>query len=88
MHTESRALGHFQSAGDWPVNLVIRLTPVRRTASSISSPTEDDEQFLVCDRCHNSEEVVVAMFEILPVKKQWALCGPCSRQLPVGFVKV
>jgi len=40
---------------------------------------------LTCDRCHDDEEHVVAIMEILALQLTWGLCGPCARELPSGF---
>jgi hypothetical protein len=40
---------------------------------------------LICDRCQDSSELVIAVLEVYELDQSWALCGPCMRELPVGF---
>jgi hypothetical protein len=40
---------------------------------------------LICDRCQNPEEIVVAAMEIAAIGETFALCGDCTRELPNGF---
>ena len=40
---------------------------------------------LVCDRCHDGEELVIAIMKILPLEQAWSLCGACASKLPSGF---
>lgn len=44
-----------------------------------------EDGLLVCDRCHNIEEIVVALVQALPLRKSWALCGTYKHELPEGF---
>jgi hypothetical protein len=45
----------------------------------------EGERVLICDRCHNVDQIVVAIMEILPLEESWALCGLCAQKLPGGF---
>ena len=40
---------------------------------------------LICDRCHNDDEIVVAIMYIEQLRGGIALCGQCARELPNGF---
>jgi hypothetical protein len=40
---------------------------------------------LICDRCHDPNEVVVATMMISAMDETFALCGGCTRELPRGF---
>ena len=41
---------------------------------------------LICDRCHNRDEIVIATLEIVAIGETLAVCGACMRELPKGFV--
>jgi hypothetical protein len=41
---------------------------------------------LICDRCQNPDEIVVATVEISAIAETYAVCGPCMRELPKGFL--
>jgi hypothetical protein len=43
------------------------------------------EPMLICERCDNLEEIVVAIMQIVQLDETWALCGPCARELPSGY---
>jgi hypothetical protein len=45
-----------------------------------------DEPELICDRCKNPDEIVVATVEIAAIGETYALCGTCTRELPTGFM--
>jgi uncharacterized CHY-type Zn-finger protein len=40
---------------------------------------------LICDRCHDPNEAVVATMEIPAMDETFTLCGDCARELPRGF---
>jgi hypothetical protein len=40
---------------------------------------------LICDRCRNPDEIVIATVEIAAIGETLALCGACTRELPKGF---
>jgi hypothetical protein len=42
-----------------------------------------DQPVLICDRCDDADEPVVATMQIF--ETTFALCGPCARELPTGF---
>jgi len=69
------------------MDLIVIVREVAR--SELTSGSVALEQELVaCDRCHNIEEIVVAMVQALPLKQWWAICGPCKQALPDGFYLV
>ena len=39
---------------------------------------------LVCQRCLNENEVIAGVLVIDAIDEQWALCGPCWREIPRG----
>jgi hypothetical protein len=39
---------------------------------------------LICQRCLNEDEVIAGVMVIDAIDQQWALCGPCWRELPQG----
>jgi len=43
------------------------------------------QTMLICDRCRDPDEVVVATMVIPAMDKTFALCGCCTRELPHGF---
>jgi hypothetical protein len=40
---------------------------------------------MICDRCRNVEEIVVALMQIDAVEDTLALCGSCLGELPTGL---
>jgi len=67
------------------LNLAIKLTDLRHADLTSGAPPPVIRPLLVCDRCQNIDEVVVAILEILPLEETWSLCGPCKHELPDGF---
>jgi hypothetical protein len=69
------------------MDLVVIVRDIARSemASGISSV---QQELLVCDRCHNIDEIVVAIVQALPLKQSWTICGPCEQELPEGFYLV
>jgi hypothetical protein len=43
------------------------------------------QTMLICDRCENPDEVVVATMEIPAMDETFTLFGGCTRELPGGF---
>jgi hypothetical protein len=75
---------HCQLASEVELNLTIKLTEVPRSAPP-SDCAIAGESLLVCERCQNFEEVVVAIMHIVQLDETWALCGTCARELPTGY---
>jgi hypothetical protein len=48
----------------------------------LSARVSADGGLLVCDRCRNPEEIIVALLRINDLEGAWSLCGPCLRDLP------
>ncbi len=67
------------------MNLTIKLTDVRGTNFTAGEVAALTQPLLICDRCQNVEEIVVATMEILQLEETWALCGTCAHELPNGF---
>lgn len=67
------------------MDLTIELTDIPTPGSPAVLGVERARPLLICDRCHNFEEAVVAIMKILPLDETWALCGACARELPTGF---
>lgn len=42
-----------------------------------------DQPLLICDRCEDADEIVVATIHVL--EATFALCGRCARDLPTGY---
>lgn len=38
----------------------------------------------ICQRCQNEDEIIAGVLVIGATDEQWALCGPCWRELPQG----
>ena len=45
----------------------------------------DLQTMLICDRCQDPDEVVVATMEIPAMDETFTLCGSCTRALPRGY---
>ncbi len=67
------------------MNLTVKVTDLRGADLTAAWPAAGAPPLLICDRCHNVEEIVVATLQILPLEQTWALCGPCKQELPKGF---
>ena len=67
------------------MNLTIKLTDVRGANYTAGELAALAQPLLICDRCQNVEEIVVATMEILQLEETWALCGTCAHELPNGF---
>ena len=66
------------------MDLIVETTPL--TPNLIVALCAAREQtVLICDRCKNPEEIVVATVEIVAIGEQLALCGTCMSELPKGF---
>jgi len=66
------------------LDLTIKLTEVPRTAPPSDSAITG-KSLLVCERCKDVEEIVVAIMQIVQLDETWALCGKCARELPAGY---
>jgi hypothetical protein len=67
------------------LNLTIKLTEVPRANPHSEQRADGTRSLLICERCQNVEEIVVAIMQIVQLDETWALCGPCARELPPGF---
>jgi hypothetical protein len=66
------------------LDLIIETAPL--TPSSIAALCATRAQtMLICDRCQDPTEVVVATMEIPAMDETFTLCGGCTRELPRGF---
>jgi hypothetical protein len=71
------------------MNLTVRLQPYSyHDLEGALCPPWTERPFLICDRCHDIEAIVVAIMEILQLEDAWVLCGPCANELPKGFKAV
>ena len=67
------------------MDLIVETTPL--TPNLIVALCAAREQIeLICDRCQNPDEIVVATVEIVAIGETFALCGACTRELPKGFM--
>jgi hypothetical protein len=67
------------------LDLTIKLTDIPRPDLAAVLCPEQAQPLLICDRCQNTDEIVVAIMQILQLDQSWALCGKCARELPAGF---
>lgn len=67
------------------MNLTVKLTDVSRSVIMPPEGCPGSANLLVCDRCHDLDEIVVAIMQIEPIEERWALCGQCMQKLPKGF---
>ena len=66
------------------MDLIVETAPL--TPSSIAALCAARAQtMLICDRCQDPNEVVVATIMISAMDETFALCGGCTRELPRGF---
>jgi hypothetical protein len=67
------------------LDLVIETTPLT-TNLIVALCAAREQTELICDRCQNPDEIVVATVEISALAETYAVCGPCMRELPKGFL--
>jgi hypothetical protein len=76
---------HYQLASEVrTLNLTIKLTELPRSAPP-SDRAIGTQSLLICERCQNLDEIVVAIMQIVQLDETWALCGTCARELPTGY---
>lgn len=66
------------------LDMVVIVRAVARPKWRLGAAALEDS-LLVCDRCHNIEEIVVALVQALPLRKSWALWVTCQHELPEGY---
>jgi hypothetical protein len=76
-------VAEFGVRGVTAVNLIVDITNL----SSNGLATEPTN-LLTCDRCHDVEEVVVAILRIRALNKTVAVCGHCMQEVPRGFTVI
>ncbi len=65
------------------MDLIIETETLTPTAiAALLAAREQPE--LICDRCVNPNEIVVATMEIAAIAETFALCGNCVSELPRG----
>jgi hypothetical protein len=67
------------------MDLTIELTDISDPYFTAAFCLARAKQKLICDRCEDSAEPVVAVLEVRELDTTWALCGLCTRELPAGF---
>jgi hypothetical protein len=85
MLTGSLLYKHFQLATEMRLNLTVKLTDISRLDFTRAVSPKETQPLPTCDRCHDFEEIVVAIMQILPLEETWALCGLCVREMPNGY---
>jgi hypothetical protein len=51
--------------------------------AALAAAVHSKGETLVCQRCMNDDEIA-GVLVIGAMDKQWALCGPCWREIPRG----
>lgn len=69
------------------MDLLVETQPVTPTALAVLLVTRDQAE-LICDRCDDADEPIVVTMKIVALKQTFVLCGPCTRELPKGYVKI
>ena len=66
------------------MDLIVETTPLTPdlTVALCAAPEQPE---LICDRCQDPDEIVVATVEITAIGETLAICGACTRELPQGF---
>jgi hypothetical protein len=54
------------------------------TVAALAAAVRSKGKNLVCQRCLDENEVIAGVLVIDAMDEQWALCGPCWRELPQG----
>ena len=52
--------------------------------AALAAAVRSKGKTLVCQRCLDASEVIAGVLVIDAMDEQWALCGPCWRELPQG----
>ena len=50
--------------------------------AALSAATRAQGTILICARCDDATEPIIAVLEIDPSEYRWPLCGPCLSELP------
>ena len=69
------------------VNLIVKTKALTAAAMAVMCASRDQPQ-LICDRCLQPQEPVVVAMVIDGIGEIFALCGPCARDLPIGYKEV
>jgi hypothetical protein len=80
MHFYSGVLTYIYSGFD-----IQNVQPVLNWNLTASMCQVRERAELICDRCQDADEIMVATMEIAGIGELFALCGTCARQLPRGF---
>jgi hypothetical protein len=67
------------------VDLIVELTEISQPGFVAACARVAAKSLLVCGRCENMEEIVVAVLTVPELDASWALCGLCARDMPGGF---
>jgi len=67
------------------LNLTIKLTDIHYSGLTAASSSVQARPLLICDRCQDIEEIVVATMQIASLEQTLSLCGGCAYELPIGF---
>ena len=52
--------------------------------AALAAAVRSKGKTLVCRRCMNENEIIAGVLVIDAMDEQWALCGPCWREIPQG----
>lgn len=52
--------------------------------AALAAAVRSRGETLICQRCLNEDEIIAGVLVIDAMDEQWALCGPCWREIPQG----
>jgi hypothetical protein len=62
----------------------IELIEDASSVAALSAQVRSKGETLVCRRCMDESEIIAGVLVIDATNEQWALCGPCWREMPQG----
>jgi hypothetical protein len=65
-------------------HLVVELIEDSIRVAALADAVRSRGGTLVCQRCMDENEVIAGVLVIGAINEQWALCGPCWREIPPG----
>jgi hypothetical protein len=69
------------------LDLIVDTQPITPTAIAALLATRELDE-LICDRCQDPEESIIAAMRIDAIDQTFALCAKCTRELPRGYQEV
>jgi hypothetical protein len=71
---------------DPEVDLIVEVTDISQPGFVAACAKVAAKSLLVCGRCEDIEEIVVAILTVPALDASCALCGCCARSVPSGFL--